>query len=374
MRNLLCILGLALLPLTGSAQTPDESVRTKIREIKLSEKYIYADATSMNNAEEAALMALEGLHVNVVGALTEQQKSKEEIESTWNSLKEQLTNIEYRNGELYKAFACIHKNKLIAGWVAEEPAAEETPAPQPAVVETPAPQPAVSETPQPEANETPAPQSAVSETPQPEANETPAPQPAVADTPQPDTAASPQVPVAQPGPGQLPVKADAPAQPEGNDPNAPAEENFNLPSIASTILSEEFPGLADNTTEPAAEEKPQTSETPQADTTPAQQETGNPIDALPENHQKILKDLLALDTYEGVMLHLDALKEDGRIMYGKISTLRSPETAYLIIIKDGQLLTILNTGKGARTNLKTLQPDYIKNYKGHGVIWMKLFK
>ena len=98
-----------------------------------------------------------------------------------------------------------------------------------------------------------------------------------------------------------------------------------------------------------------------------------PADTLPEKHQRVIGDLLALDTYEGVMLYLNAMKEDGRLMYGKMSALRRPEEAYLIIVKNGQLLTILDRGNNPRTNLKTHQPEDIRKYKGHAVIWLKVF-
>lgn len=84
--------------------------------------------------------------------------------------------------------------------------------------------------------------------------------------------------------------------------------------------------------------------------------------------------LLALDTYESVMLYLEAMQDDGRLVYGRIATLTNPEQAYLIIIKDGKLVAVLDKGKGERMNLKTKEMEIVKKYKGHAVIWMKTFK
>lgn len=84
--------------------------------------------------------------------------------------------------------------------------------------------------------------------------------------------------------------------------------------------------------------------------------------------------LLALDTYESVMLYLDAMQDDGRLVYGRIATLTSPEQAYLIIIKDGKLIAVLDKGKGQRLNLRTKEMEVVKKYQGHAIIWMKTFK
>ncbi len=84
--------------------------------------------------------------------------------------------------------------------------------------------------------------------------------------------------------------------------------------------------------------------------------------------------LLALDTYTNVMLYLDAMQDDGRLVYGRIATLTSPEQAYLIIIKDSKLITVLDKGKGERMNLKTKEMEVVKKYQGHAIIWMKTFK
>lgn len=84
--------------------------------------------------------------------------------------------------------------------------------------------------------------------------------------------------------------------------------------------------------------------------------------------------LLALDTYQSVIFYLDAMQDDGRLVYGRIATLTAPEQAYLIIVKDSKLVTILDKGKGERMNLKTKQMETASKYRGHAIIWMKTFK
>ena len=74
------------------------------------------------------------------------------------------------------------------------------------------------------------------------------------------------------------------------------------------------------------------------------------------------------------MLYLDAMQDDGRLVYGRIATLTSPEQAYLIIIKDSKLIAVLDKGKGERMNLKTKEMEVVKKYRGHAIIWMKTFK
>ena len=98
------------------------------------------------------------------------------------------------------------------------------------------------------------------------------------------------------------------------------------------------------------------------------------VDNLIDAYQRVVDDLLAMDTYESVMLYLDGMKDDGRLIYGKMSTLVAPDEACFIIVKDGKLLAVLDRGKGEkRVNLKTHQQESIQKYKGCAVIWLKVF-
>lgn len=130
---------------------------------------------------------------------------------------------------------------------------------------------------------------------------------------------------------------------------------------------------------------PTVTETATSTTSPVGQTTPEPplinlddFDISEEELEKPLSQdvnaLLALDTYESVMLYLDAMQDDGRLVYGRIATLTSPEQAYLIIIKDGKLIAVLDKGKGQRLNLKTKEMEVVKKYQGHAIIWMKTFK
>lgn len=99
-----------------------------------------------------------------------------------------------------------------------------------------------------------------------------------------------------------------------------------------------------------------------------------PDEELEKPLQQDVNAILGLGTYESVMLYLDAMQDDGRLVYGRIATLTSPETAYLIIVKDGKLITVLGQGKGERMNLKTHTMEPVQKYRGYAIIWMKTFK
>ena len=183
--------------------------------------------------------------------------------------------------------------------------------------------------------------------------------------------------------------AAAPAAPEaGSDiaPGTPAEEVFTVdgPDVAATdapsvparpVAGQTVSASPSALSEPAAAEPvaevPAVSSVP-ADTSTVASAPADDLELLPAAGERVVADLLALDTYESVMLYLDGMKEDGRLMYGRLSTLVSPQEAYLVIVKDGHLVTILDRGSGQRTNLRTRQPDNIQRYKGHAVIWMKV--
>lgn len=359
----------------AAQDTPNDSVKTKIRDIKLSEKYLYAETASMTSLEEARNEALEELHIRVVEVLAEQGKEKAEMEAIWEKVGQQYAGLDYRNGPLTKVFLYIPKRAL-TGEAAEE---EET-----ATVEQPvvAEQPAVAE------------QSVIAEQP------VVAEQPVIAEQP-----AVPEQPATEPGQpaGTEQQPETAETQPTSTEPASTTLIDPNLPdenSFALTEEEEEEEEEEEKEEEKAEEQQPAgleeqqpveaATETPTPQATPVTEASEeapqnepaaapeaaplvNPLDTVSETHRRVLTDLLKQDTYEGVMLYLSSMKEDGRLMYGRISTLVAPEQAYFIIIKDGQLLTILNRGEGERINLRSLQPEMLKQYKGHAIIWLKIF-
>lgn len=295
MKQLSLLSCLLLCVLNGlSAQTsPNDSIaKAQVREIKLSERYIHAEAISPAGFYDATAAALDELRVNVAYMETDQGKGKEETQATLQRLDSLYRKITYKQMSMFKAFVYVSLNAL-AG-IPEEPAPT-APAP----------------------------------------SETATVPPGTATAPSDTAAVSSEPPAEAPQPEMPPLAADSIA------PDTPAEAEFTVPDTVP-------------------------------DTTPVIAPVAV-ADTLPEKHQRVIGDLLALDTYEGVMLYLNAMKEDGRLMYGKMSTLRRPEEAYLIIVKDGQLLTILDRGDNPRTNLKTRQPEDLRKYKGHAVIWLKVF-
>ena len=310
--SLLSILYLCVLTgLSAQTTTNDSVAKAQVREIKLSEKYIYAEAISSAGFHDATLAALDELRVNVAYLETDQGKSKKETQETLQRLNNLYQKITYRQMSLFKSFVYVSLNAL-AG-IKEEPAPT-----QPISPETVA---------------------------------------APSDT----TRIPPTTPKEVPEPVETVQASDSIA------PDTPDEAEFTVkdtipastPDTTTVIEPDTTVAIVPDTTAVT------TPEIPASETAPA--------DTLPDKHQRVISDLLALDTYEGVMLYLNAMKEDGRLMYGKMSALRRPEEAYLIIIKDGQLLTILDRGTNPRTNLKTRQQEDLRKYKGHAVIWLKVF-
>lgn len=335
MKQLSLLSCLLLCVLNGlSAQTsPNDSIaKAQVREIKLSERYIHAEAISPAGFYDATAAALDELRVNVAYMETDQGKGKEETQATLQRLDSLCRKITYKQMSMFKAFVYVSLNAL-AG-IPEEPAPTAAAPSETATV--PSDTAAVS-------SEPPA------EVPQPEA-------PALAaDSIAPDTPAEAEFTIPDTVPDTTPDTAP--------DTALVAVADTITDSVTDTV-ADTTPVIAPDTVAVAPAVKAPAA-TPQAEALPA--------DTLPEKHQRVIGDLLALDTYEGVMLYLNAMKEDGRLMYGKMSTLRRPEEAYLIIVKDGQLLTILDRGDNPRTNLKTRQPEDLRKYKGYAVIWLKVF-
>lgn len=310
-------------------------VRKQIRDIKLSEQYIYADAMSSTSFDEARLMAMEELRIAIAGLLAEQQKNKTEIEEKLGQMEHTCKTLQYNNMNHFKAFVYIPTASLSP----QETAITDTSTTEPAVV---------------------------------------SPSPIIQPITDIDTTAVTQI-------ADIPEPATPPTSPVNQQPvtNAePAESDFAMDDAQTESLAKKTTeAIATTPTAPISETKPAEQAEPVAPITTPPTEAADAdtlqtdIDLpLPDSHQRVLDDLLALDTYESVMLYLDVMKDDGRLMYGRISTLVSAQEAYLIIVKDGQLLTILDRGTGERTNLRTRKPDNIRNYKGHAVIWLKVFK
>lgn len=92
-----------------------------------------------------------------------------------------------------------------------------------------------------------------------------------------------------------------------------------------------------------------------------------------DSAEDILKNILAITDWNDVGPYFQELKALNRIVYGKYSTMTSPDDCYLLIYnRDGKVVAILD--KGHKKNMKTLEEDSLNNYSGNGAIWFQLFQ
>lgn len=334
MKKLIYLLLLASANTIFAQDIPDEEIRKKIRDIKLSEKYVYAEANSVESPVDAKQVATDKLKASAVSLMAEDNQSKEKIKESLNLVENEQLVLEYSNGNLFKAFACIPKNKLVAGTESDQPNGENTGQP---VVETP--------------------------------------QEAVA-------AAMPVVETdSLPAPATLPPDAVAATDSIAlipADPNMPTENTFSVDANTAALVIEmlSMTGSKAQKAFTSAETKQATAvgtDTIAHTTETAESLAKQAMDNIPEEHLKIINDLLALDTYESVMLYLNAMKEDGRMMYGPLKKIFMPERAYMIILKDGQMVTVLDKGKGDRLNIKTQELESLQKYIGYGIVWFQIY-
>lgn len=309
---------LLLVSLVTTAQTTptDSTARAQVREIKLSEQYVYADAVSPNSFEEAIQAATEELRIQASTLLAELNYEKKITLETIGRMDSICQNLQYKQMSMFKAFVYVPKNKLLGREEDSETA---------------------------------------------------------------DASISPS---------QEKVHREVAAEiaPSSISPDTPKEKEFALNETGTETAQNEKSKVEENLQTSSASSLPADTIDLVADTRPVQETDPTEIptnptptnemvtDTLPDKQQRVITDLLDLDTYESVMLYLNAMKEDGRLMYGKMSTLRSPEEAYLIIVRNGRLVTVLNKGNKKRINLKTQQTEDVQKYKGYAVIWLKVFQ
>lgn len=337
MKKLIYLLLLASANTIFAQDVTDGEIKKKIRDIKLSEKYVYAEANSMESAAEAKQVAMDKLKASAVSLMAEDNQSKEKIKESLNLVESEQLVLEYSNGNLFKAFACIPKNKLVA--VAEPVQASGENIEQPVAQ---------------------------------------GPQEAVA-------ARVPAVVEADSLPAPVTLPPDAVAATDSialspADPNMPAENTYSVDASTAALVMEMLSMTGSKHQKaftPAETEQAAVANTDTIDqTVSADVPEAFPMqsmDSIPEEHLKIINDLLALDTYESVMLYLSAMKEDGRMMYGPLKKIFMPERAYMIILKDGQMVTVLNKGKGDRLNLKTQELESLQKYIGYGIVWFQIY-
>lgn len=385
------------------AQTQDATaVRTKIREIKLSERFIYCEGSSNTAQEEAVEMATVGLQAEANTLLTEMGKAKAEKTSVLQLVGGKQQVLTYQNGLFYKAFAFVPVGIVTGGEVsAEDLAATE----QPATPETDATKKATAQK-----GEADTPVAKADADKQDEAKKgkakkkedkkgeakpgfeiADAVKPAVVPVipgkkkEQPDKAAAKDsVQVVAPEAGPAPV-LEMKATPDAEKDSVKQAGLAQNLALSQEPLERQKSAAQGNT--PDREYKVDVTvkemmvkledmaemRTKKRPDVPDLTKEPSPLDTTNPSTYQVLTTLLGLESYEGVMLYLDAMKDDGRLMFGKLSQLRNPEKVYYIIVKDGKLVTVLNKGGRERVNLKTNQPELITDYVGYGIIWLLIF-
>lgn len=139
----------------------------------------------------------------------------------------------------------------------------------------------------------------------------------------------------------------------------PHTSNADIPIVAtSSHVSEPV------STNPKVQASPQ-KETPAAT---------KKVTTAPKRSNPVLERLMAINSFYDLKSVIAPFHNQGFIKsYGKYSTMKDPAECYLIVYDaNGSIKAILGKGKDTRENLKTHQPDNVRNYSGCGAIWFKL--
>ena len=88
----------------------------------------------------------------------------------------------------------------------------------------------------------------------------------------------------------------------------------------------------------------------------------------------VLDHLMTINSFYDLKSAISPLHNQGVIRsYGKYSTMKEPAECYLIVYDaNGYIKAFLGKGHDTRENLKTHQPDNVRNYIGCGAIWFIL--
>lgn len=317
----------------------NDSIRKRIREMKLSEEYVYAESGSITDFAEAKPAASEKLHAAAITLMTEHQKGKEELKSIWAKAEKQMLFMEYNNGALFKVFAYLPKSSLIEMQPKAETATSVETTFQPTIV-----------------------------------HNAPIAEDSLADT---SSAAERDslIHIVAQQTGQTVTTTP-------QDSNVPKEKAYSVDESTAALIFKMLP-LADskpsstgkqNEEQTSADGSLTATETGTAEKQPAETaEVTDPWADITESARRVLKDLLAMDTYESAMIYLNAMKDDGRLMFGSLKKAIMLERSYLLIINNGKVETILNKGLDERTNLKSLKQESIRKYIGYGIVWIQVF-
>lgn len=324
----LCYLVLSLLWMMPSVSFAQEDLgqeqaeKEKIKEIKLSENYVFATAVTEEDLTEAQQNSMDLLRANVNAIFAERfHMEKEDVEEIWDVIEDKCQNVTIRKGDLFRVFSYILKDYLFPGKkkkknkVDSSSSSDESEEIQTVDIER------VSE--------------AV-------ANET------------------------LPQDAQDRIMDFVPSKGEQTRVNSLPVE------LPSTDLSVPVPVVVVQPVEPVEEPVVVRVSKPKENIS-ADEIKEEPAVVTPDL-DPILEELLLVQTFKDLVAILDQRKDEGVLMYGSIKTMLSPEKCYLAIFKDGEMVTFLDKGDKERINLKTHGPDSLSNYKGYGAIWIQLFK
>ena len=119
MKKLSYLFILLLFPIVAFAQeatVQDKENKEKIKEIKLSEDYVYADAVTEENLSEAQQNSMDLLRTNVNAIFAERfHMSKEDVEDIWDVIEDKCQNVTIKKGDLFRVFTYIMKDYLFPG-------------------------------------------------------------------------------------------------------------------------------------------------------------------------------------------------------------------------------------------------------------------
>lgn len=344
MKKFKLLLLVCLIPLAGIAQETPEAVKAKIKEVKLSEKYVYAETTSTQSLAEAQQNAIDLLRRHVLNVLTEKEGDPKQAEKVWDELGKQYERLTVSADSLFRVFVYIPKDRLLATKVTDTMPA--TPIVQAEKVSAATPTSGLSE------------EDFLFEAPKEE------------DT-QMDEATLLRFF------GQMEMVESKP-QKINSEVAEKAATPVETPQLKQMALVEATPVEATPVEATPVEATPVEAVPIEATVVPVE---ATPVEAAPAEVapvapaplRKELQDMLAMKTYKEALVYLNRQKEEGRAIYGRIKTMTAPAKSYLLVVRNGEMVTILDKGASVRTNLKTNLEEPVKNYLGYGVIWFQLF-
>lgn len=264
MRKIRFLFILLWIPILGMAQEMSDSIasaKKQIRDIKLSENYVYAEANTPVSLAEAQQNSLDLFHIRVTGILTSLlELKKKEVDRRWRTIEKHCRNIVIKIGDLYKVFTYVEKEVVIPGSGRKQKAVAEVP-------EKPV-----------------------------------EPQKVVQDT-------------------------------------LPAVVAKEEPVVKKDHPLEKYPALG----------------------------------SLSGEAREVVEKVFAQNTFKELLAFLEEKRRAGHLAYGSIQKCKSPEQSYLVILKNGEFVTVLDKGKETRLNFKTNAQDSLINYVGYTIVWFQVF-